>query len=161
MWKDSSFLNSFPCRVYKIFALLSTQHLSDSSCDAHIFWEALPSVNHATHSLSELPLATCVWDFVVLHFWHLTNTGDFNLVFWSAFYWLINTDFTENKTVMLSKLLSFSKKFRQDCYRVNFTHTHTHTRRRGIVVSGVRQWTKLTHVGPSYNWDGWVCHLGL
>ena len=27
--------------------------------------------------------------------------------------------------------------------------------RRGIVVSGVRQWTKLTHVGTGYNWDGW------
>ena len=27
--------------------------------------------------------------------------------------------------------------------------------RRGIVVSGVRQWTKLTHVGRGYNWDGW------
>ena len=27
--------------------------------------------------------------------------------------------------------------------------------RRGVVVSGVRQWTKLTHVGPGYNWDGW------
>jgi len=25
----------------------------------------------------------------------------------------------------------------------------------GGVVSGVRQWTKLTHVGPGYNWDGW------
>ena len=31
----------------------------------------------------------------------------------------------------------------------------THGWRRGIVVSGVRQWTKLTHVGPGYNWDGW------
>ena len=30
---------------------------------------------------------------------------------------------------------------------------HTHT--RGVVVSGIRQWTKLTHVGPGYNWDGW------
>ena len=27
--------------------------------------------------------------------------------------------------------------------------------RRGVVVSGVRQWTKLTHVEPGYNWDGW------
>jgi len=27
--------------------------------------------------------------------------------------------------------------------------------RRGVVVSGVRQWTKLTHVGHGYNWDGW------
>jgi len=27
--------------------------------------------------------------------------------------------------------------------------------RRGVVVSGVRQWTKLTHVGPGYNWDRW------
>ena len=27
--------------------------------------------------------------------------------------------------------------------------------RRGVMVSGVRQWTKLTHVGPGYNWDGW------
>ena len=27
--------------------------------------------------------------------------------------------------------------------------------RRGVVVSGVRQWTKLTHVRPGYNWDGW------
>ena len=27
--------------------------------------------------------------------------------------------------------------------------------RRGVVVSGVHQWTKLTHVGPGYNWDGW------
>jgi len=27
--------------------------------------------------------------------------------------------------------------------------------RRGVVVSRVRQWTKLTHVGPGYNWDGW------
>ena len=27
--------------------------------------------------------------------------------------------------------------------------------RRGVVVSGVRQWTKLTHAGPGYNWDGW------
>ena len=27
--------------------------------------------------------------------------------------------------------------------------------RRGVVVSGVRQWMKLTHVGPGYNWDGW------
>ena len=27
--------------------------------------------------------------------------------------------------------------------------------RRGVVVSGVRQWTKLTHVGSCYNWDGW------
>jgi len=27
--------------------------------------------------------------------------------------------------------------------------------RRGVVVSGVRQWTKLTHVGTGYNWDGW------
>ena len=27
--------------------------------------------------------------------------------------------------------------------------------RRGVVVGGVRQWTKLTHVGPGYNWDGW------
>ena len=27
--------------------------------------------------------------------------------------------------------------------------------RHGIVVSGVRQWTKLTHVGPCYNWDEW------
>ena len=27
--------------------------------------------------------------------------------------------------------------------------------RRGVVVSGVRRWTKLTHVGPGYNWDGW------
>ena len=27
--------------------------------------------------------------------------------------------------------------------------------RRGVVVSGVRQWTKLTHVGPGYNCDGW------
>jgi len=26
--------------------------------------------------------------------------------------------------------------------------------RRGVVVSGVRQRTKLTHVGPGYNWDG-------
>ena len=26
--------------------------------------------------------------------------------------------------------------------------------RRCVVVSGVRQWTKLTHVGPGYNWDG-------
>ena len=26
---------------------------------------------------------------------------------------------------------------------------------RGVVVSGVRQWTKLTQVGPCYNWDGW------
>jgi len=26
--------------------------------------------------------------------------------------------------------------------------------RRGVVVSGVRQWTKLTHVGPGSNWDG-------
>ena len=26
--------------------------------------------------------------------------------------------------------------------------------RRGVVVSGVRQGTKLTHVGPGYNWDG-------
>ena len=25
--------------------------------------------------------------------------------------------------------------------------------RRGVVVSGVRQRTKLTHVGPGYNWD--------
>ena len=30
-----------------------------------------------------------------------------------------------------------------------------HGGRRGVVVSGVRQWTKLTHVGPGYNWDGW------
>ena len=27
--------------------------------------------------------------------------------------------------------------------------------RRGVAVSVVRQWTKLTHVGPGYNWDGW------
>ena len=27
--------------------------------------------------------------------------------------------------------------------------------RRGVVVSGVRQWTKLTHVGPGYSWDWW------
>ena len=27
--------------------------------------------------------------------------------------------------------------------------------RRGVVVSRVRQWTKLTHVGPGYNWYGW------
>ena len=27
--------------------------------------------------------------------------------------------------------------------------------RRGVVVSGVRRWTKLTYVGPGYNWDGW------
>ena len=44
--------------------------------------------------------------------------------------------------------------------------THTHNTlssrtdwvvalQRGVVVSGVRQWTKLTHVGPGYNWDGW------
>ena len=26
--------------------------------------------------------------------------------------------------------------------------------RCGVVVSGVRQRTKLTHVGPGYNWDG-------
>ena len=23
------------------------------------------------------------------------------------------------------------------------------------MVTGVRQWTMLTHVGPGYNWDGW------
>jgi len=27
--------------------------------------------------------------------------------------------------------------------------------RRGVVVNGVRQWTKFTHVGPGYNWDVW------
>ena len=27
--------------------------------------------------------------------------------------------------------------------------------RHGVVVSRVRQWTKLTHVRPGYNWDGW------
>jgi len=27
--------------------------------------------------------------------------------------------------------------------------------RRGVVVIRVRQWTKLTHVGHSYNWDEW------
>ena len=32
--------------------------------------------------------------------------------------------------------------------------------RRGAVVSGVRQWTKLTHVGPGYNWDGWQSSSG-
>jgi len=32
--------------------------------------------------------------------------------------------------------------------------------RRGVVVSGVRQWTKLTHVGPGYNWDGWPSSVG-
>ena len=37
--------------------------------------------------------------------------------------------------------------------------THTHTR-RGIVVSGVLQWTKLTHVGPGYNWDWWPSSSG-
>ena len=29
-----------------------------------------------------------------------------------------------------------------------------------VVVSGVRQWTKLTHVGPRYNWDGWPSSSG-
>ena len=28
--------------------------------------------------------------------------------------------------------------------------------RHGVVVSGVCQWTKLTHVGPGYNWDGYT-----
>jgi len=32
--------------------------------------------------------------------------------------------------------------------------------RRGVVVSGVRQWTKLTHVGPGYNCDGWPSSAG-
>ena len=32
---------------------------------------------------------------------------------------------------------------------------HTIGWRRGVVISGVRQCTKLTHVGPGYNWDGW------
>ena len=32
--------------------------------------------------------------------------------------------------------------------------------RRGVVVSGVRQWTKLTHVGPGYNWDWWPSSSG-
>jgi len=27
--------------------------------------------------------------------------------------------------------------------------------RCGVAVSRVRRWTKLTHVGPGYNWDGW------
>ena len=32
--------------------------------------------------------------------------------------------------------------------------------RRGVEVSGVRQWTKLTHVGPGYNWDWWPSSSG-
>ena len=32
--------------------------------------------------------------------------------------------------------------------------------RRGVVVSGVRQWMKLTHVGPGYNWDWWPSSSG-
>ena len=32
--------------------------------------------------------------------------------------------------------------------------------RRGVVVSGVRRWTKLTHVGPGYYWDGWLSSGG-
>ena len=31
---------------------------------------------------------------------------------------------------------------------------------RGVVVSGVRQWTKLTHVGPGYNWYWWPSSSG-
>ena len=31
---------------------------------------------------------------------------------------------------------------------------------RGVVVSGVRQWAKLTHVGPGYNWDWWPSSSG-
>ena len=41
---------------------------------------------------------------------------------------------------------------------VNWRHSiyghYGHQWLRGVVVSGVRQWTKLTHVGPGYNWDG-------
>ena len=37
----------------------------------------------------------------------------------------------------------------------------THGWRRGILVSGVRQWTKLTHVGPGYNWDGCRLQAGI
>ena len=40
------------------------------------------------------------------------------------------------------------------------THTETARRRRGVVVSGVRKWTKLTHVGPGYNWDWWPSSSG-
>jgi len=32
--------------------------------------------------------------------------------------------------------------------------------RRGVVVNGVRHWTKLTHVGPGYNWDWWPSSSG-
>jgi len=35
-----------------------------------------------------------------------------------------------------------------------------HGWRRGVVVSGVRRWTKLTHVGPGYYWDGWLSSGG-
>ena len=32
--------------------------------------------------------------------------------------------------------------------------------RRGVVVSGVRRWTKLMHIGPGYYWDGWLSSGG-
>ena len=38
---------------------------------------------------------------------------------------------------------------------LNCTPPHYAGWRRGVVVSGVRQWTKLTHAAPGYNWDGW------
>ena len=37
---------------------------------------------------------------------------------------------------------------------------YEHGWRRGVVVSGVRQWTKLTHVGSGYNWDWWPSSSG-
>ena len=36
-----------------------------------------------------------------------------------------------------------------------FTNMVVQSWRRSVVVSRVRRWTKLTHVGPGYNWDGW------
>ena len=52
----------------------------------------------------------------------------------------------------LSKVTHTKYKYKKHRNRTTMD-THTHT--RGIVVSRVRQWTKLTHVGPGYNWDGW------
>ena len=48
-----------------------------------------------------------------------------------------------------------------DCRsKTSDTETSTAGWRRGVVVSGVRQWTKLTHVGPGYNWNGWPSSSG-
>ena len=63
----------------------------------------------------------------------------FTLAFSAQILWCLNVKIASSISFMLSCIASWENILW----------------RRGVVVSGVRQWTKLTHVGPGYNWDGW------